>query len=502
MYKIMIVDDEEPVLDSYAYMVRKGSDEFTVSSMASSGLEAISQAHHEPPDIVFMDIGMPGIDGLDTIKELQRSYPEMLFILSTAYERFDLAKKAIPLGVFEYLVKPISRKRFLETLEKARLYLDEQRSLKASRLDGAKQSADTRGWDEKNFLLLITWKALSETEWEGYRQLLCIESDRGSVLMVGISGVDQAAADEFYSRFAARLSRRYQLFSSAYLGKLLLFLPGEMKREELLTFTDEQLRQLRPEGCRVRAGLGGVYGYNEFFRSCGEAMAEIGDEDDQEGDAEERQTLTELRRLVSRAEGIDDVLPRLGIYSDQVFGSCSFAVAKGRMIALFTLFLEDLNRNHGGEKPPRQLFDVPNEITALSSRQEWDAWSGRALRRIIEAEQLFREEQLPAVLGRAMYYIRGNFEKPLQLTDVAQFCGVSAGYLSRLFSEQLRLSFVDYLTSVRIKVAEGLLLENRLPVKEIAFAVGYQDPNYFSRIFRKQKGIAPTSYLQERKDDT
>ena len=256
MYKIMIVDDEEPVLDSYAYMVRKGSDEFTVSSMASSGLEAISQAHQEPPDIVFMDIGMPGIDGLDTIKELQRSYPEMLFILSTAYERFDLAKKAIPLGVFEYLVKPISKNRFLETLEKAKLHLDEQRKLKALRLNGAKQSADTRSWDEKNFLLLITWKALSEKEWERYRQLLSIESDRGSVLMVGISGVDEAARDEFFSRLAARISRRYQLFSADYLGKLLLFLPGEMTREQILGFTGEQIRQLRPKGGRVPRGAG------------------------------------------------------------------------------------------------------------------------------------------------------------------------------------------------------------------------------------------------------
>jgi two-component system response regulator YesN len=404
--------------------------------------------------------------------------------------------------VFEYLVKPISRKRFLETLEKARLHLDEQRSLKASRLDGAKQSADTRAWDEKNFLLLITWKALGEKEWEHYRQLLSIESDRGSVLLVGISGVDQSVADAFYPRLAARLSRRYQLFSADYLGKLLLFLPGEMTREELLRFVDEQIGQLSPEGGWVRTGLGGVYGYSEFFRSCGEAMVELGDEvpDDQEGD--EGRTLAELRRLVSRAQDLEDVLPRLGVYSDQVFGSCSFAVAKGRMIALFTLLLEDLNRTQGGEKPLPRLFDPPREITSLSSRQEWDAWSARALRTIIEAEQLFREEQLPAVLARAMYYIRGNFEKPLQLTDVARFCGVSPGYLSRLFSEQLRLSFVDYLTSVRLKVAEGLLLENRLPVKEIAFAVGYQDPNYFSRIFRKQKGIAPTSYLQERKDDT
>ena len=501
MYKIMIVDDEEPVLNSYAYMIGKSSERFSVCALASSGFEAISLAHQEAPDIVFMDIGMPGIDGLETIGELQRSYPEMLFILSTAYERFDLAKKAIPLGVFEYLVKPITKTRFLETLEKAGRHLDEQRTLKESRLNVAQQGAGDRAWDEKNFLLSITWRAIEGDEWAGYRERLGIESDRGSVLLLQTIGADGENREKFRSRLVTRVSRKYQIFSTGYLGRLLLFLPGDAGREELLSFIDEQIRQTAPEGARVRTGLGGVYGPEGFFRSCAEAMQQLGGEEDQGGVDAEIEAQSELRRLVARAGGLEEVLPRLTAYSDRVFGSCAFDVARGRMIALFTLLLDDCSRHHGGERPPQLLFDVPREICALGSREEWDAWSARALRMIVEAEHLFREEQLPAVLGRAMYYIRGNFEKPLQLIDVAEFCGVSPTYLSRLFPEHLRLSFVDYLTAIRMKVAEELLLENRMPVKEIARSVGYQDPNYFSRIFKKQKGIAPTSYLQEFRDE-
>lgn len=499
MYKIMIVDDEEPVLNSYAYMVEKSGMDFQVAGLARSGFEAISLAHQERPDLVFMDIGMPGIDGLETIKELQRSYPEMLFVLSTAYERFDLAKKAIPLGVFEYLVKPISKKRFMETLEKAHLHLKERKELAASRLDGKKLSADSRGWEEKNFLLSITWKSLDTREWEGYRELFDLPSEKASILLVKIAGGTGEEHEECRRDLVRRISRRYQLLSTDYLGKLLIFLPGDIEREVLKPYLDDLLAEC-PRGLTLRCGFGGVHRYNEFFRSCSEALAAF-PEEDEESENEEHREISGLRKRIHRAESFDEAMAEFSRHSERVFSACTFQVAKARMIALFTLLLEDLERSHGGEKPPRRLFDPAREIIEIESREEWEAWSGRALRMIVEAEHLFREEHLPAALKRAIFYIRGNYEKPLQLSDAAEACGVSAGYLSRLFGDQLGLSFIDYLTQVRMRVAEDLLVENKLPIKEIAYAVGYQDPNYFSRIFKKQKGIAPTSYLQERKDD-
>ena len=66
------------------------------------------------------------MDGIQVIEEVHEQFPDTIFILSTAYERFDLAQRALPLGVFLYLVKPISKKTFLTTLDSVRLHLDKK----------------------------------------------------------------------------------------------------------------------------------------------------------------------------------------------------------------------------------------------------------------------------------------------------------------------------------------------------------------------------------------
>ncbi|WP_319562119.1 response regulator [Marispirochaeta sp.] len=503
MYKIMIVDDEEPVLDSFAYMVENNSSKYRVCGKARSGFEAISLAHQETPDLVFMDIGMQGIDGLETIKELQRTYPDILFVLSTAYERFDLAQRAIPLGVIEYLVKPISKKRFLETLDKAEAQLDEKHRRTADHLADVKVSADSREWEEKNFLLTITWKGLRKKEWDRYRKLFAIDSDMAAVLLLKIRGIEnEETSEQLYKEISSEISHKYKVLSTDYLGKLLVFFPGNINREKLNTYIDGILRRIVPPGYETAFGLGSFHSYETFYRSCGEALKLLPDMDeDLCGGIEEWESLLDLRRRIKGADSFEKAQTLMTDYSEKVFCTLPFLIAKSRMVMLFTLLLDDFHRSLGGNSASCIPFDPAREIMELAAKEDWDAWSCRALRNLIEADQNRREKELPAVLGRAMYYIQGNYDKPLQLSDAAAFCGVSPGYLSRLFTENLNKCFVDYLTTVRVKVAEEFLLENRLSIKEIAYAVGYPDPNYFSRIFRKLRGISPSTYLQERMED-
>ncbi|ORC35040.1 DNA-binding response regulator [Marispirochaeta aestuarii] len=502
MYKVMIVDDEEPVLESFSYMVETSSDSFSVCGKARTGFEAISMAYNCSPDIVFMDIGMPGIDGLDTIKELQRNHPATLFILSTAYERFDIAKRAIPLKVFDYLVKPISRSRFLETLMKAKQHLDEQTEIAAARLDKARISADSMSWEERNFLLLISWKSLTKREWEKYKLLFSLESDQARVFVFRIEGPEAEALSGIHREIHRKISHKYQILSTEYLGSTLIFLPGDEETRRLQDFLDLVFTQVLPSNAQVQKGLGGQHSYEEFFRSCEEALRALRENDERDtGRHEDWEELGELRSAIARAASFEDIQEPFTSYYEKVFSSSPFPVAKSRIIAFFTLLLDDFYRSLGKKAARYILFDPAAEITPINARKDLDAWIWRSLRTLMEAEHQHMEKNLPAVLTRALYYIQGNYDRPLQLTDVADFCGVSSSYMSRLFTEQLSISFIDYLTSVRLKVAEELLLENRLPIKEIACSVGYQDPNYFSRIFRKQKGFSPSTYLQEHSDE-
>jgi two-component system response regulator YesN len=100
-------------------------------------------------------------------------------------------------------------------------------------------------------------------------------------------------------------------------------------------------------------------------------------------------------------------------------------------------------------------------------------------------------------LIRALEFIDERYASSLQLADVATAAQVSPAYLSRLFGEQMGASFVDYLTELRIERAERLIREGGQSIKEIAFAVGYQDPNYFSKIFRKAVGMSPSMYAEK-----
>ena len=218
MYSVLIVDDEEPVLDSFSYLIESALDDFEVGGTARSGSEAIRIARDRRPDVVLMDIAMPGIDGIDTIRELQREYPDSLYILSTAYERFDLAQRAIPLRVFAYLVKPVSKKRFMETLFRAKDELDAARERLNERLEEAERGRQALDQEIRDFMLLITWKPFDLSQWSRYRHLFQLSGDYGLVAAV------QLDHPELYPEIAQRIERRYRTLWCENQGRMLLFI--------------------------------------------------------------------------------------------------------------------------------------------------------------------------------------------------------------------------------------------------------------------------------------
>ncbi|MNJ47324.1 HTH-type transcriptional regulator YesS [compost metagenome] len=79
----------------------------------------------------------------------------------------------------------------------------------------------------------------------------------------------------------------------------------------------------------------------------------------------------------------------------------------------------------------------------------------------------------------------------------AEYVNLSPYYFSKLFKMHTGENFIDYVTRLRIDEAKKLIVERRLSLKEICFEVGYKDPNYFSRVFKKMTGITPSEYRQQ-----
>ncbi|MDR2471692.1 MAG: helix-turn-helix domain-containing protein [Treponema sp.] len=488
MFSVLIVDDEEPVLESYEFMLRRftggGEDSppgtaapppapaaaspFTLAGKARTGYEALKLIHETAPDLVFMDINIPGIDGLSVLEDVHKKYPRMVCVLSTAYERFDLARRAIPLGVFAYLVKPVSKKTFFATLENA---LAELRS----RPPESSEYADPR----QALFRRDIWAAMSEPGWEQYRETLSLPSEKGLVFLL------ETEKDTAYwaGRAAEALSYKHHCSYDVMLNRGLFLVFGDLNPGTFRHRTEKLLAELLAP-VAFYCGFGGLYRGPELYRSCSEALAELSAKR-RESDpwSRARKTIARLRRVMGIAPR-EETKALFAAVWEPLFAE-DFALAKIRMVSLFTLLVDDLY----GEAPAP--LD-PADIMELADLAAWKRWAEPNIDRLALKAGVDRQGNYPLPLIKALAYVQENYSRGIQLGDAAEAAGAAPSYVSRLFSEHLKTTFIDYLTGLRINEAERLLKASPISVKEAAYAAGFRDPNYFSKTFKKIKGILPT----------
>ncbi len=486
MYRVLIVDDEEPVLDSYAFLLKSAGPVFAMVGKGRSGYEAVQLIHELKPDVVFMDINIPGMDGIDAIAEVHEKYPQTVFILSTAYERFDLAQRAVPLGIFAYLVKPISKKTFLDTLDSVRAALEKR--IPPLPLRGTEYA-------EKQFLREAIWNPMEAEEWEAYRGLFSFHSDKGIVMLMEA----EEDAARWGRELAARLSFRHRCLHTQHLHRIVFFIPEAADRHALQALIAQTVKAVVPEGLFCAFALGSIHRGPELHLSSAEALEELRRKRSRvDVQLRERLRIAQLRRRIGIAE-LEEVQNLFVALWEEIFACHGFSVAKAKMVGFFSLLMDDGTGCYSGRSEEEPPFSPAEEIVPLTDLEEWSQWSRQSFADLQSLFSLRRSSNFPVPLVKAIAYIDSHFTDQVQLPNAADAAQVSGAYLSRLFAEHLHTTFVDYVTELRIGRAEELIRESRMSIKEIAYAVGYQDPNYFTKIFKKATGLAPSLYGAERR---
>jgi signal transduction histidine kinase/DNA-binding LacI/PurR family transcriptional regulator/AraC-like DNA-binding protein len=154
-------------------------------------------------------------------------------------------------------------------------------------------------------------------------------------------------------------------------------------------------------------------------------------------------------------------------------------ILSGRVLAL-----EDIARLEKHALVTLQSKDILSEEETVTSFQ----------RMLLDGEML--SQHTSNLVKRAVAYFHQNYEAPLSRQEIAEAIGVNRDYLSRVFRQELGLSPWEYLHRYRIKQAIELLRQTNDSITEIALQVGFPDPAYFSRIFRKVTGMAPSAYRE------
>lgn len=127
MYKTLIADDEGIVIEALTFIIEKNFPDQCVIQTAKSGRDAIEIAEHFHPDIIFMDIKMPGINGIEAMKEIKITSPSSIFLVLSAYDKFDYARDAMKLGAMCYLNKPLKKDEIVQNIKEAMRQVDQVR---------------------------------------------------------------------------------------------------------------------------------------------------------------------------------------------------------------------------------------------------------------------------------------------------------------------------------------------------------------------------------------
>ena len=136
----MLADDEGIVIDSLKFIIQKEFGDECRVEYAKTGRNVIELAENFHPDIAVMDIQMPGINGIDAMREIRKTNDSVVFIVMSAYDKFDYAKEAMKLGAIEYITKPMERNRIIAALNKAMNIVTQE-----------KNRPPTTFWSKKNW---------------------------------------------------------------------------------------------------------------------------------------------------------------------------------------------------------------------------------------------------------------------------------------------------------------------------------------------------------------
>ncbi|WP_319562601.1 response regulator [Marispirochaeta sp.] len=509
MYSVLIVDDERPVIESITYMLQKNRPELQIAGTAASGREAIRKAEESKPDIILIDVKMPGIDGLDALREIKRRMPYMMPILMTAYERFDIAQTAFELGVQDYLLKPFSQEKLIAAVDAALQTLNRNSSGLGESLKHIELLHSLQGTIEHLFFKSIKL-ASSLEEFIPYLQTtLSLHSARGCIGLLKWELTDggESSGSKTGDAFSDKAEQRIQL-GRALLSKLKYKFPclGSVSAEEILFFfpemdgSDSVPREDHLENIfkkesgsgdvpRWNFALGGSVELSRLSDSCHEARQSVSRRKGENTGADMelemlRSRLPAWRCISVKAVVQNEPVELNRLIETELLNIEDFGTARAVLVDL-GLNIEHLHKL-------TTLY--PLKVVNSESREDLYALCSRWFRQLTEQVAVQRDSSLPLVLRRALEYIDLYYSRPIQLADVALHVEVSPAYLSNLFSQHLGRSFIDQLTDCRINKAKQLLTEKIHPVKTISHMIGYQDPNYFSRLFRKWTGQSPTEY--------
>ncbi|TVY02978.1 response regulator [Cohnella terricola] len=510
MYKVVVIDDQPFVRDALVRTVNWERLQCCVVATASDGDEGKRVIMEHRPDLVISDIRLPGADGIELSEFIRKRLPDNQIILITGYQDFEYARRALKLGVIDFIVKPIKNAELEEAIRKA---------VQAIRISREKEKT-LPGYEGHLFLSALRGEANGTEEFrehlrirgfEGHPKLLLLGRRKEEVETEPFSLLDYVKDSPLLG------SGRFLVLETHYEGcQALLAIASSKSASDPSSWTS--LKRTIHEGLRDKLGVAFSLAASPMFTDLGDlpdmnsaAMAALQSLFFKPAETlaiatpvwhEPRTVLHEsfLREIDAWLETADDddslSLDGLSRLLEQVErhadGDIQLAIAWLTEIFL-SLVRYGIKSDRTGTETPME-DDVQSSLKQIARLR--DMAEGRALLEGVVRQ--FNDKSRQAASGYSLIVrsvlsqIQTQYAENMTLTDLAERYRISSAYLSRLLKKETGHNFVDLLTKARIQAAKKWLADPAISVQQVASLVGYGDYSYFYQVFKKYEGISPS----------
>ena len=515
MLKLLIAEDEVLERKALKFLLDKYfSQVIEVVGEVNNGRDAVNRALSLKPDIILMDIHMPIMDGLEASSLIKNKHKEIEIIILTAFNHFDYAKKAIHIGVSDYLSKPFSNDEFVGSLNKVINKIDSKNSL-VSRNNELKQTyMKTSSYVERQMVANIAYGVtLTDNQFNEYMDILSIDSVKFCCIVFNLEE-NKAFHKGNIGVIKNKLNILFpKIVGGLCLNNIILFVFDEAVESKIISNVFENLlNNLREDFKKdyhvtlsigvgaINEGLDRLYlSYKEAKRcsetaeckrspSEGEVVKNINSNENNFNHILSGKIINE--DLSGAIVELDIILNNLLCRSE----SPDLTTIKKILLVIFNGVIGDINEFVSKDFKSFSKDKILKELIELREISDLKNCISMMLKKLIDYISRYKKSKNIDVVEKVKKYIENNYMNDISLDNLSQHVSMSSFYLSRIFSKVCGISIKEYIIKIRMEEAKSILLEGNKSVKQIALEVGYIDQNYFSKAFKKYTNVSPKEY--------
>lgn len=507
MFKVMLVDDEPLILEGLKHFINWEREGFTIIHKCKNGLEAYRAFQKQPVDLVITDIQMPEMTGLELLEKIQA---QTISVVLSGYQDFGYIRTGLKLGIENYLLKPIDEEELIETLRAVRAKLELQQKETLSDLI-------MRDHCISRWFMGQMKSGEFEERMQFYPDFKLDAGDR-----IGYLRIDW---DQTTTMDAAKLQRELEQATGAWIvylqsGQILVIWPKETWLNENENREQNGFERLKQHLAIQLRGIDYVLVYSnpiddltqlkETYREL-EMATELklvlpeqdfkyaasiyfGNAGVKEGTGKHKAIAYQnLIDLLTKGQ-VQQVRETLRVTVDEYMANGGTLLVKSTLLELCMHL-----RNHFYHTFQYENYVLMMQRILMIENQDDTYNCINMCLDLVSSKEASGASHYCSIIQAVVKYIHLNYAQDMSLKTLGAHFYMNPIYLGQLFQKEVKTSFTNYLNQVRIEQAKLLLLSSHEKAGRIGKQVGYPDPAYFYKQFKRYEKITPNEWRKQEK---